>query len=34
MRTIARKLTEPAVVAVALYRELWGSALRLLPGRG
>jgi hypothetical protein len=34
VRTIARKLTEPAVVAVALYRELWGSALRLLPGRG
>lgn len=34
MRTIARKLTAPALVAVALYRELWGSALRLLPGRG
>jgi hypothetical protein len=33
VRHLARKLTEPAVVAVALYRELWGSALRLLPGR-
>jgi len=33
MRTLTRKLTEPAVVAVALYRELWNSACRLLPGR-
>jgi hypothetical protein len=33
VRTITRKLTEPAVVAAALYRELWGSARRLLPGR-
>ena len=33
MRTLTRKLTEPAVVAVALYRELWGSARRLLPRR-
>jgi hypothetical protein len=33
VRTIARKLTEPALVAAALYRELVDSALRLLPGR-
>jgi len=33
VRTIARKLTEPAWVAASLYRELLGSALRLLPGR-
>jgi hypothetical protein len=33
VKTLARRITEPAVVAVALYRELLGSALRLLPGR-
>jgi hypothetical protein len=33
VRTITRKLTEPAIVAAALYRELWDSALRLLPRR-
>jgi hypothetical protein len=33
VQTLASKLTEPAVVAFALYRELWTSALRLLPRR-
>jgi hypothetical protein len=31
--TLSRKLAEPAIVAVALYRELWESALRLLASR-
>jgi hypothetical protein len=34
VRTLTRKLTEPAVVAVALYRELWSSASRLLARHG
>jgi hypothetical protein len=36
VRKLTRKMTEPAVVAVALYRELWSSALTLFstrPGR-
>jgi hypothetical protein len=33
VKSITRRIAEPAVVAVALYRELLGSALRLLPGR-
>jgi hypothetical protein len=31
MKSLARKVAEPAVVAAALYRELALSALRLLP---
>jgi hypothetical protein len=36
VRKFTRKMTEPAMVAVALYRELWSSALTLFstrPGR-
>jgi hypothetical protein len=33
VRHLVQKLSEPAVVAVALYRELVESALRLVPRR-